>query len=103
MHGQPGVAHRRAGPGAHRIPHGGDQRHHKDQRENEHAEAFQLVAPVHEQEDQRNEEGAHRKRLVEVGDGAAILRALFDDGDEVKHGADGERAQCDAEQMFAPA
>ena len=44
MHGQPGAADDRAGPGAHRIAQGGHQRHHEDQRENEDAEAFQLCS-----------------------------------------------------------
>ena len=63
-----------------------------------------LVAPVHAQIDHRHEEGAHRERLVEVGDGAAVVDdAFFHDGDEVEDGAQGEGGQGDAEEVLAAA
>ena len=49
-------------------------------------------------------ERAHGEGLVEVGDGAAMVDdALFDDGDEVEYGAQGEGGQGDAKQVLAAA
>ena len=64
----------------------------------------QLVAPVDEEIEQHDEEGAHGERFVEVGDGAAVVDdALFHDGDEVEHRPQAERAQRHAEEVFLPA
>ena len=48
------------------------------------------------------QEGAHRERFVEIGDGAAVVDdALFHDGDEVEDRAEAEGAERDAEQVLA--
>ncbi len=48
-----------------------------------------------------DEQGAHRERFVEVGDGAAIVDdALFHDGDEVENRAERKCAQRHAKQVF---
>src|ERR1039457_4074226 len=67
---------------SHRVAQRRDQRHDENQGEDEHAEAFRFVAPIDEQEQRGDEEGAHRERLVEVAD-----------GDALQHRADGKRRE----------
>ena len=61
VHHQPGVANRRAAPGADRRPQAAHQRQHEHQREEEDAHGLDAVAPVDEQEEQGDQEARTRR------------------------------------------
>src|SRR5262249_39703941 len=66
VNGEPGALDDGAIEGRNGVAERGDERHYENQRKDEYAQAFELIAPMHTEVNDDHEKRAHGERFIEI-------------------------------------